>query len=405
MNELLKDSKNLVASVGVLAFAVAILFVVIPDALTMREPDLIHKGPGVTEVRKLSDYFDGIAGTGADTQVYVLDSGKPGASALILGGTHANEPSGYLSAVLFIENAVPAAGKLYVIPTANASAMTHTDYMEGTPRKFAIDTPAGPRSFRYGSRATSPADQWPDPDIYVHASSGQRLSGSETRNLNRAYPGRADGTFTEKVAFAITSLIRKEKIDITIDLHEASPEYPVVNAMVAHDRAMKIASIALLNLEMDDITIGVEPSPTNLRGLSHRELGDATNTLALLFETTNPAQGRLRGVTNEALIVEGKDDMYLAAQKLGRLFVPFGPEGEPLKKRVARHLSTTQAVFDAYATEMPERPLVVGAMPSYKEVLDKGIGHYLQAPKTATGDALISPRQFAVAAQRAARDH
>ena len=405
MNELLKDSKNLVASVGVLAFAVAILFVVIPDALTMREPDLIHKGPGVTEVRKLSDYFDGIAGTGADTQVYVLDSGKPGASALILGGTHANEPSGYLSAVLFIENAVPAAGKLYVIPTANASAMTHTDYMEGTPRKFAIDTPAGPRSFRYGSRATSPADQWPDPDIYVHASSGQRLSGSETRNLNRAYPGRADGTFTEKVAFAITSLIRKEKIDITIDLHEASPEYPVVNAMVAHDRAMKIASIALLNLEMDDITIGVEPSPTNLRGLSHRELGDATNTLALLFETTNPAQGRLRGVTNEALIVEGKDDMYLAAQKLGRLFVPFGPEGEPLKKRVARHLSTTQAVFDAYATEMPERPLVVGAMPSYKEVLDKGIGHYLQAPKTATGDALISPRQLAVAAQRAARDH
>ncbi len=405
MNELLKDSKNLVASVGVLAFAVAILFVVIPDALTMREPDLIHKGPGVTEVRKLSDYFDGIAGTGADTQVYVLDSGKPGASALILGGTHANEPSGYLSAVLFIENAVPAAGKLYVIPTANASAMTHTDYMEGTPRKFAIDTPAGPRSFRYGSRATSPADQWPDPDIYVHASSGQRLSGSETRNLNRAYPGRADGTFTEKVAFAITSLIRKEKIDITIDLHEASPEYPVVNAMVAHDRAMKIASIALLNLEMDDITIGVEPSPTNLRGLSHRELGDATNTLALLFESTNPAQGRLRGVTNEALIVEGKDDMYLAAQKLGRLFVPFGPEGEPLKKRVARHLSTTQAVFDAYATEMPERPLVVGAMPSYKEVLDKGIGHYLQAPKTATGDALISPRQFAVAAQRAARDH
>ena len=335
----------------------------------------------------------------------MLDSGKPGASALILGGTHANEPSGYLSAVLFIENAVPAAGKLYVIPTANASAMTHTDYMEGTPRKFAIDTPVGPRSFRYGSRATSPADQWPDPDIYVHASSGQRLSGSETRNLNRAYPGRADGTFTEKVAFAITSLIRKEKIDITIDLHEASPEYPVVNAMVAHDRAMKIASIALLNLEMDDITIGVEPSPTNLRGLSHRELGDATKTLALLFESTNPAQGRLRGVTNEALIVEGKDEMYLAAQKLGRLFVPFGPEGEPLKKRVARHLGTTQAVFDAYATEMPERPLVVGAMPSYKEVLDKGIGHYLQAPKTATVDALISPRQLAVAAQRAARDN
>ena len=42
----------------------------------------------------------------------------------------------------------------------------------------------------------------------MHASSGQKLSGSETRNLNRAYPGRPDGTFTEKVAYAITSLIR-----------------------------------------------------------------------------------------------------------------------------------------------------------------------------------------------------
>ena len=380
MNALRTDRKNLLASLGVLAVAVAILWVVIPDALTMRQPDVIHKGPGVTEVRKLSEFFDGIAGTRGDTEVYVLDSGKPGASALILGGTHPNEPSGYLTAVLFIENAMPSAGKLYVIPTTNASAMTHTDYMEGTPRKFSIDTPDGPRSFRYGSRATSPADQWPDPDIYVHASSGQRLSGSETRNLNRAYPGRADGTFTEKVAFAITSLIQKEKIDITIDLHEASPEYPVVNAIVAHNRAMKIASIALLNLEMDDIAIGVEPSPTNLHGLSHRELGDATNTLALLFESTNPAQGRLRGVTNEALIVDGKDAMYLAAHKLGRLFVPFGPEGEPLKKRVARHVATVQAVFDAYASEMPGRHLMVGAMPSYADVLGKGIGQYLQAP-------------------------
>ena len=380
MNALRTDRKNLLASLGVLAVAVAILWVVIPDALTMRQPDVIHKGPGVTEVRKLSEFFDGIAGTRGDTEVYVLDSGKPGASALILGGTHPNEPSGYLTAVLFIENAMPSAGKLYVIPTTNASAMTHTDYMEGTPRKFSIDTPGGPRSFRYGSRATSPADQWPDPDIYVHASSGQRLSGSETRNLNRAYPGRADGTFTEKVAFAITSLIRKEKIDITIDLHEASPEYPVVNAIVAHNRAMKIASIALLNLEMDDIAIGVEPSPTNLHGLSHRELGDATDTLALLFESTNPAQGRLRGVTNEALIVDGKDAMYLAAHKLGRLFVPFGPEGEPLKKRVARHVATVQAVFDAYASEMPDRHLIVGAMPSYADVLGKGIGQYLQAP-------------------------
>ena len=380
MNDSIRNPKNLLASLGVLAVVAAILAAVIPDSLAMRTPDVIRKGKGVTEARKLSAYFDGIAGTRGDTDVYVLDSGKPGASALILGGTHPNEPSGYLAAVLFVENALPSSGKLFVIPAANASAMTHTDYMEGTPRKFTLETASGPRSFRYGSRATSPADQWPDPDIYVHASSGQKLSGSETRNLNRAYPGRPDGTFTEKVAFAITSLIRKEAIDITVDLHEASPEYPVVNAIVAHDRAMKIASTALLTLEMDDVTIGLEPSPVKLRGLSHRELGDSTQTLALLFESTNPAQGRLRGVTNEALIVEGKDAMYVAAQKLGRLFVPFGEEGQPLKTRVARHVAALQAVFDAYTSDSPDKQLVVGAMPSYAELVEKGIGPYLQSP-------------------------
>jgi hypothetical protein len=374
------DRKGLLASLAIVATIAAILAFIIPDSLAMREPDVIRKGKGVTQVRKLSEYFDGIAGTRGDTDIYVLDSGKPGGTALILGGTHGNEPSGYLAAVLFVENAMPSSGRLFVIPAANASAMTHADYMEGAPRKFTIQTPSGPRSFRFGSRATSPVDQWPDPDIYVHASSGQKLSGSETRNLNRAYPGRPDGTFTEKVAYAITSLVRKENIDITVDLHEASPEYPVVNAIVAHDRAMKVASTALLTLEMDDITIGLEPSPVNLRGLSHRELGDSTRTLSLLIESTNPAQGRLRGVTDEALIVDGKDEMYIAAQKLGRLFVPFGPEGEPLKKRVARHVAALQAIFEAYASDLPDKQLIVGAMPSYRELVDKGIGPYLRAP-------------------------
>ena len=42
-----------------------------------------------------------------------------------------------------------------------------------------------------------------EPKIYVHASSGQRLSGSETRNINRSYPGRTDGTFTEKMSYGV----------------------------------------------------------------------------------------------------------------------------------------------------------------------------------------------------------
>ena len=43
-------------------------------------------------------------------------------------------------------------------------------------------------------------------------------------------PGRPDGSITEKMAYAIVEMIKKEKVDLAFDLHEASPEYPVVNA-------------------------------------------------------------------------------------------------------------------------------------------------------------------------------
>jgi hypothetical protein len=371
------DKKNLAISISLLAFVALVLALVIPGNLAMHQAETLRKGPGVTKVVPLSEWFPDLRGTRADTDVYVLDSGKPGGSALVLGGTHGNEPAGYLTAVLLLENAVPSAGKLFVIPFANASAMTHTDYMEGTPRAFTLKGTSGPRRFRFGSRATSPMDQWPDPDIYIHASSGQKLSGSETRNLNRAYPGRKDGTFTERLAYGITSLIRTEKIDITVDLHEASPEYPVINAIVAHDRAMPVASVAVLNLEIDGVTIGLEPSPVKLRGLSHRELGDATDTLALLMESTNPSQGRLRGKTDEALILEGKDPLYVKAHKLGRTFVPFDETGWPMKLRVGRHLSGLQAIFAAWTTKRGDRPLVMGSLPTYDEVTANGLERYL----------------------------
>lgn len=367
---------SLIVSIALLAAALLVVALAIPSDLAMHRREPLRKGPGVTRITMLSEWFPALKDSHADTEVYLLDSGKPGGTALLLGGTHPNEPAGFLAAILYVENAVPTAGRLFVIPHANASAISHTDYMEGTPRGFNIETASGPRRFRFGSRATNSIDQWPDPDIYVHASSGQHLSGSETRNLNRAYPGRADGTFTERLAWGITSLIRAEKIDITIDLHEASPEYPVICAIVAHERAMPIASEAVLDLEFDGIKMGLEPSPVNLHGLSHRELGDATHTFALLMENSNPSQGRLRGRTDEALITEGKDDLYVRAAKLGRLFVPFDENGWPLKVRVARHVAGLQAIFKAYSSHVPDRPVVLGGLPTYDEMATNGLGKY-----------------------------
>ncbi len=345
----------------------------------------IYPGMGVTRVKMLSEYFPGLKGTPGDTEIYVMEGEKEGGSMLVLGGTHPNEPSGVVSAVMMIEQAKVNTGTLYIIPSSNRSAFTHNDATEGSPNTYTI----GDRTFRYGSRATNPVHQWPDPDVYVHAS-GQKLSGSETRNLNRSYPGRPDGTLTEKISYGITQLIKAEDITVTVDMHEASPEYPVINATVAHERAMGIASSAVINMQLEGVDMGLEPSPLNLRGLTHRELGDYTNTYALLMETANPAQGRLRGATNEDLVLTGIDPLYVQANDHGKVFVDFDENGHPLRQRVARQVTGIVEFAKALTDLEPHNTLIIENLPTYDQLMDNGLTAYL-APqgsdqRFATGD-------------------
>lgn len=371
------DRGSKVTAFILLGLVAVCIFILSKDFLSMKEPEVIYKGPGVSEVRMLSEYYPPLEGTAGDTEVYVLKGESPGASMLVLGGTHPNEPSGLVAATLLIENAVPEEGTLYVIPRTNNSAFTCTDPQEAAPMRFTIETDNGERWFRFGSRATNPIHQWPDPEIYVHASSGQKLSGSETRNINRSYPGRVDGTFTEKISFAISEMIRDEEIDISVDLHEASPEYPTINAIVAHEDAMPIASQALINMQIEGMNISLEPSPKNLHGLTHRELGDYTDTLAVLMETANPSQGRLRGRTNEKLVVDGTDKFYVLAAQYGRLYVPFDEEGHPLHERVARHVTGIAQLAIAFNELDLGSNLIINEIPSFSDMIDNGLGSYL----------------------------
>ena len=344
---------------------------------SMWQDQPIYPGPGVTEVRMLSDYNPALKGTNGDTEIYVLDSGNPGASILVLGGTHPNEPSGVVVAVTLIENCQPKTGVLYVIPRANHSAFTCTDPQEGAPMFFTITTPGGNRTFRFGSRATNPIDQWPDSDVYVHRTSGQTLSGSETRNLNRAYPGSNTGTFTERVTYGLTEFIKTNDVKITVDLHEASPEYPTINAIVAHQDAMELASWAAMDMQLEGMKISIEASPTNLHGLSHRELGDFTDTMATLMETANASQGRLRGRTSADLVVTGVDHYYYLAGQYGALYVDFPETGIPIDERVARHICGIEQLCSAYNELGNELSIDLGDLPSYREIVATGIGAYL----------------------------
>ena len=140
--------RNTIVSVAVLASALGVVAAVIPGYRAAERDDVIRKGPGVAAVHSLSRWFPVLAGTNGDTDVYVLDSGKPGATGLILGGTHGNEPAGYMTAILIVENAAPASGRLLVIPHANRSSVTHTDYQEASPRLLEFQGASGPRAFR-----------------------------------------------------------------------------------------------------------------------------------------------------------------------------------------------------------------------------------------------------------------
>jgi hypothetical protein len=367
-------------SIGIITILGACLLAVLvaPAFRAMDAPDRIYQGPGVTQSRQLSAYLQQLAGTPGDTPVYILGGQNPGGTILVLGGTHGDETAGYLAAVVLVEQALVQTGRLIVVPRANASGFTHNAAQEGHPQQLFITSARGIRTFTYGARVTNPIHQWPDPQVYTLAGSGQTLSGIETRNLNRAYPGRADGTITERIAYAITGLIRQEKVDLAIDLHEASPEYPVVNTIVAHERAMDLAALVNLNLQAAGIAIGLEASPGNLRGLSHREWGDATQALAVLMETTNPAQGRLRGRTGAELVIEGQDRFYVQASERNRLSVPFPESGWPLDIRVARHLAGVLEFAKCLTELMPEKVVVLEGVPSYQAMVNSRLGSFLR---------------------------
>ncbi len=348
-----------------------------PSFMAMRRPDALHPGPGVTQTTQLSAYFPALAGTPGDTPVYILNGSAPGGCMLVLGGTHGDESAGYLTAVILLEQAKVEAGRLIVIPRANASGFTHNVPQEGHPQRFSVSTPRGPRTFTFGARVTNPVHQWPDPQVYTHAASGQTLSGIETRNLNRAYPGRPNGTLTERIAFGITELIRREKVDLAIDLHEAAPEYPVVNTIVAHERASDLAALVNMNLQAMGVAIGMEASPKNLHGLSHREWGDGTPALAVLMEATHPAMGRLRGRTSAELVTVGKDKYYVLASERHRLSAPFSETGWPLDVRVGRHLAGVCEFARSLGEIAPDKKTVLSGLPEYEAVVKQGVGAFL----------------------------
>jgi predicted deacylase len=341
-------------------------------------------GPGVARVATLGDYFAPLKGTTNDAHVYILEGKAPGGTVLLLGGTHPEEPAGRLAAWIFAERAELEQGRLLVVPTANRSGSTATRLGGAYPPDFTIPTAWGGQTFRMGDRWSNPLDQWPDPEVYLHYPSRQQLAYVDIRNLNRAFPGRPDGTLTERTGYAIMELIRREKVDIAIDFHEAELQYPVISTIVAHQRGADLAAaVSMFTSSVEGFAIGVENSPKALRGLSHREIGDASDAISLLLEAPEPFLDATRGRTDRALLLTGKDEFVVRAGKRGLLFEKIDENGWPIDVRVGRHTSTVLQILENWTAERPDRGVVAAGVPRYAEVVEKGVGAFLADPKTA----------------------
>lgn len=354
----------------------------------LQEPVVLSTG--VTHVRQLGDYFAGIRGTVNDCNVYIFEGDEPGGTVFVLGGNHPEEPGARLAAWLLAENAVMQAGRMIVVLSGNRSATTVTRLGGAYPQFYSIPTPWGERIFRMGDRWSNPLDQWPDPEVYIHWPSRQHLAYVDIRNLNRTWPGRANGTLTERTTYGFMELIRQERVDLFIDLHEAELQYPVISTIVAHERGIELATFVSMMLSDMEFRIGMEYSPKGLRGLSHREVGDHSEAISLLFETPEPFLDATRGRTTVEQLLTGKDDFVMKAGQHGLLFERMDEHGWPIDVRVGRHVSSVLQTLEAWTELYPDKPLHVSGLPRYAEIIEKGLGHWLQDPaKMAPGRVVV----------------
>jgi hypothetical protein len=341
-------------------------------------------GPGVTKVAKLSDYTEGLKGTVADTNVFHLEGKEEGGKIFIIANTHSNEPAAILTALIFVENAVVDKGTLIIIPEFNNSAGRNTRPGDGYPLYYEIPTDWGNKKFRMGNRDASPLDQWPDPDVYVHYPDKQLLSFLDVRNTNRTWPGRPDGPLMERVTYGAMQIMRNEKVDIAVDIHGAETMFPVTNCIVAPEKSIRIATMTSLTVKArEKFDNHVEPSPSGFRGLSHREIGDHSDTLPFLLEAPLPFLDQPTGPKTVGLLLDGKDPFLLSLSKKKRLFVPYDETGWPMEKRVGQHCSVILEIIRQFSRKFPDRAIEIRNVPRYADVVKNGVGHYYRDPDKA----------------------
>jgi hypothetical protein len=263
----------------------------------------VRPGYGVTELKWLSDYNPNLKNTEYDAPVYVMKGREPGATLAIWAGTHAREIAGPIALTVLLENAQVKQGTLFVIPCLNSAGMAVPDELGQVPHEQEITGRHGTRVFYYGDRRIPLKKGEKDPEHFVHPLGYTHKDGAEWRNINRNYPGAAEGTPAQMVCYGVMELLRREQIATCLDVHEAkAPEevfdprdgkkhpggtmsYSLVTDPEDIDKCLEM----IMDLEERGVHLKAEVSAEGFRGISHYEIAKATPCIPFLSETPSTA--------------------------------------------------------------------------------------------------------------------
>ena len=126
---------------------------------------------------------------------------------------------------------------------------------------------------------------------------------------------------------------------------------------------------AMMLADNEGFKIGTENSPKNLHGLSHREIGDWSPAISLLFEAPEPFLDATRGITSTEQLLTGRDEFVVKAGKHGLLYEKIDEHGWPIAVRVGRHTSSIAQVLETWTEDHPGKGLVVAACPATRTSL------------------------------------
>ena len=135
----------------------------------------------------------------------------------------------------------------------------------------------------------------------------------------------------------------------------------------------------VLTAELFEVPLSMEFSPQALHGLSHREIGDHTDAMSLLVEVAEPMIDRIRGITDEYLLMTGRDEFVMKAGEHKLLYAPIDERGWPIDVRVGRHSSTFQKMLEFSLSHPTVLSSFQGA--GYTEVIENTLGAYFVNPE------------------------